>query len=124
VIRVVSSCLLLVLVLAPAARAAGDPELGRRIFGRCGFCHALDPDRRGMVGPTLHGVLGRKAGTLDGFKYSEAMRDAGLVWSEETLRRYITNPQDVVPDNRMVFPGIRNQKEVDDLVAYLKEATR
>jgi cytochrome c len=112
------------IILAPSARAAGDPDVGKRVFGRCHTCHSVDPRNDRMVGPNLHGLFGRRAGSLPGFEYSEAMRGAGFVWSEATLPDYIRNPKAVVPGNRMVFPGIRSEKEVEDLVAYLKAATR
>jgi cytochrome c len=116
--------LALLLAIAPSARAAGDPEAGRHVFGRCHVCHSVDPKNDRMVGPNLHGLFGRRAGSLPGFEYSDAMRRAGFVWNEETLPRYIRDPKALVPDNRMVFPGIRNAKEIEDLVAYLKAATR
>jgi len=117
--------LLVVLVAAAsAARAAGDPEAGRRVFGRCHNCHSVDPKNDRMVGPNLHGLFGRRAGSLAGFHYSDAMRGAGFVWSEETLPVYIRDPQALVPDNRMMFPGLRSTREIEDLVAYLRAATR
>jgi cytochrome c len=114
----------LLILLAPAAQADGNPAVGKRIFGRCHGCHSVDPANDRMVGPNLHGLFGRRAGSLAGFNYSDAMRRAGFVWSEETLHQYVLNPKRVVPDNRMVFPGIRNEEQVEDLVAYLKAATR
>jgi cytochrome c len=116
--------LALLVVFAADARAAGDPEVGRRIFGRCHNCHSVDPRNDRMVGPNLHGLFGRRAGSLAGFDYSDAMRAAGFVWSEETLPAYIRDPRDVVPGNRMMFPGLRSAREIADLVAYLKAATR
>lgn len=114
----------LLILLTPMAHAEGNPAVGKRIFGRCHGCHSVDPANDRMVGPNLHGLFGRPAGSLARFNYSDAMRQAGFVWSEETLHKYILDPKRLVPDNRMVFPGIRNEKEVDDLVAYLKAATR
>jgi cytochrome c len=116
--------LLVPVATAPAARAAGDPEAGRRVFGRCHVCHSVDPKNDRMVGPNLHGLFGRRAGSLAGFDYSDAMRGAGIVWSEETLPLYIRDPKALVPGNRMVFPGLRSAKEIEDLVAYLKTATQ
>jgi cytochrome c len=121
-LSIVSAALLI--ALASSAQAAGNSEAGKRIFGRCHGCHSADPANDRMVGPNLHGLFGRPAGSLVGFDYSDAMKRAGVVWDEETLREYITAPKRLVPDNRMVFPGIKSEKDVDDLVAYLKSATK
>ena len=79
-----------------------------------------------MVGPNLHGVFGRKAGSIEGFRYSANMKeigDGGHTWSDETLRPYLVNPKDVVPRGTMAFPGIRNPQQLNDLMAYLKQAS-
>ncbi len=110
---------------APAARAddAGDPAAGQRIFNQCRACHVIDNNGRNGVGPNLHGVVGRPAATIQNFRYSNPMREkaqGGLTWTEENLRRYITNPKDMAPQGSMAFPGIRNEQQLNDLIAYLK----
>ena len=76
------------------------------------------------MGPSLHGVFGRTAGTEEGFKYSDAMKESGIVWSEETLDVYLTKPKDMVPGTRMAFPGLKDEQDRADIIAYLKEATQ
>jgi nitrite reductase (NO-forming) len=111
---------------APPARAptgasaemAGDPVAGRQVYRKCQACHSLEPGKN-MLGPSLAGVVGRKAGTLSGFSYSPAMKESGLVWDVPALDRYLANPQKVVPGNRMPFPGLKTEHERVDVVAYL-----
>ena len=101
----------------------GDPAAGEKVFNRCRACHVLDADTN-RVGPYLQGVFGRTAGTVEGFNYSPAMKDSGIVWEEETIAEYVTDPKGYVPGNRMAFPGLRKEEDVANLVAYLKEATQ
>lgn len=109
-----------------AAQGAGDAEAGRRVFNQCRACHTTEQGGRSSVGPNLHGVFGRTAGAVQGFRYSEPMREkggGGLVWNDETLRAYIVNPRQVVPGGSMVFAGLRNEQQVTDLIAFLRQAT-
>src|SRR5207302_1088811 len=99
-----------------------NPVRGQRIFGTCAACHSLRPDQN-MTGPSLAGVLERKAGTLQSFsRYSPALTSANIVW--KTMDEWITDPQHVVPSNQMTFPGIKDAGERADLLAFLKEATQ
>lgn len=108
------------LTTAGAAGAAGDPERGERAFGVCRACHALEPGRH-LTGPSLADFWGREAGTVEGFgRYSPALEAADLVWNEDTLDAWLEDPQDVVPGNRMAFPGIRDAQARADLIAFLK----
>jgi cytochrome c len=112
------------LALTGLAQAAGDPGKGNQIFdARCKACHSLEPGKH-KIGPTLHGVFGRKAGSLADYNYSSAMKAANLSWNEETLRQYLADPHKFVPGDKMMFPGIKNEAQLDDLIAYLKEATQ
>jgi cytochrome c len=77
-----------------------------------------------MVGPSLHGIFGRKAGTADSFTYSEAMKSSGIVWDDDTLTKYLGDPKAVVPGGKMAFPGIKDDKQIADLVAYLHQAAQ
>jgi cytochrome c len=119
--------LVALLVLAPIAGAkaqAGDPEAGRRVFNQCQACHTINQGGPNRVGPNLHGAAGRKAGAVDGFRYSANMKqlaEGGLSWDDETLRRYLANPKQVVPQGSMAFPGIRNETQLNDVIAYLKQ---
>jgi cytochrome c len=102
---------------ATAARAA-DADHGKAVFQQCAACHT---DKPGAIGPSLRGVFGRKSASVDGFRYSDAMKRADLTWDEANLRQYISNPQAKVKGNRMPFGGLTNPKDLDDLVAYLKD---
>ncbi|HYM32893.1 MAG TPA: cytochrome c family protein [Candidatus Cybelea sp.] len=125
----IALALALMQIAAPRASFAadapptGDAERGKEIYAQCMYCHAIDQNR---VGPMHKGLFGRKAGSVPGFNYSTAMKKAGekgLVWSPQTLDAYITNPQKVVPGNRMPFGGLSDAQQRADLIAYLKEAT-
>lgn len=102
-----------------AAAAEGDPEAGQQAFQKCAACHSLEAGKV-KVGPPLHGVLGREAGTVEGFNYSDAMKSAEIVWSAETLNEYLAAPKDFIPGNRMPSPGIKDADERADLIAYLQ----
>lgn len=121
--RSLFSLALLVSCAAPAL-ADGDAEAGKRVFSRCMACH--DGKREvNKVGPHLVGVVGRKAGALESFagKYSDAMvaaGAAGLVWDEANLAAYVKAPKEFIPGNRMAFAGIKDEKEIADLIAWLK----
>lgn len=108
---------------AAGAQAAGDVEAGKKAFAKCKACHQLDAGKNG-VGPSLAGVFGRKAGTVEGFKYSDAMKAKAVTWNEETIAAYIADPKGYIPGNKMVFPGIKKESELADIVAYLKSATK
>ena len=114
-------------LIAPAfAARAQDAAAGQRIFNQCRACHVIAKGARATIGPNLFGVIGRRAGTLEGFRYSADMVEkgaAGLVWTEEALRGYITNPKQVVPKGSMTFPGLRNEQQVSDVIAYLQKAS-
>ena len=116
------------LVLAPIAGAkaqAGDPAAGQRVFNQCMACHTIQQGGPNRVGPNLHGVAGRKAGAMEAFRYSANMKqlaEGGLTWDDETLRRYLANPKSVVPQGSMAFPGIRNEQQLNDVIAYVKQA--
>jgi len=115
--------LALLLLLMPRPGEAADIAAGQAIFNRCKICHALEAGKN-MVGPSLHGIFGRKAGTADNFTYSEAMKSSGIVWGDDTLTKYLRNPQEVVPGAKMAFPGIKDEKQIADLLAYLHQAAQ
>ena len=106
---------LFALVAGPAA--AADEGHGKVLFETCAACHS---DRADALGPSLKGVFGRQAASLDGFRYSNPMKRANLVWDEANLRDYISNPQAKVKGNRMPYGGMNDPKDVDDVIAYLK----
>ena len=102
-------------VAAGAARAA-DVEHGKKVFEACAACHSDKPD---ALGPSLAGVIGRKAGSRDDFRYSNAMLRAGFNWDTDNLRQYLADPQAKVKGNRMPFSGLSDPKDVDDVIAYI-----
>jgi cytochrome c len=102
-------------IATPAA--AADAQHGKALFQACAACHTEKPD---ALGPSLKGVVGRKSAALDDFRYSNPMKRASLTWDEAHLRAYILDPQATVKGNRMPFGGLRDPKDADDVVAYLK----
>ncbi len=104
-----------------AAPPAVDPAHGKQVFARCAACHSVGQDARRGIGPALNGVVGRKAGTAPGFRYSSAMRRSGLTWDMETLSRFLKSPSKTVPGTRMAFPGISNPQDRADVIAYLAQ---
>jgi cytochrome c len=116
--------LIVAIFLAARPAAAADAEAGKSVFNRCKICHAIETGKPSPVGPNLHGVFGRKAGTLDNFAYSEAMKGSGIVWGDDTLAKYLRNPREFIPGNKMAFPGVKDDKEMADLLAYLHQAAQ
>ena len=100
---------------------AQDAAAGEKVFAVCKICHQIGETAKNSVGPQLNGVIGRKAGTVPGYAYSPANRDSGLTWNEATFTEYIQDPQAKVPGTKMVFPGVKDPKQVKDLIAYLKQ---
>jgi cytochrome c len=115
--------LLATLLFIAVARADGDATRGEARFQECAACHKLEAGVN-EVGPTLHGLFARKAGELADFRYSPAMKRSGIVWTAETLDRYLADPQAMIPANRMPYAGMANPSDRSDLVAYLLKATK
>lgn len=110
------------LLLAQTTLPQGDPRRGARLFRlrQCAACHTLRPGEH-LIGPSLAGVWGRKAGTLEGYgRYSDALKNARLVWNEETLDQFLEDPQRFIPNTLMKYPGVRDLQARADLIAYLK----
>jgi len=101
--------------------AAQDVEKGQRSFNKCLPCHAIGPGAENKVGPDLNGLDGRRAGAVASFNYSEANKNSGIVWNEPTFKEYIRSPQAKISGTKMVFAGITNPQEIDDLWAYIKQ---
>ncbi|NYH99323.1 c-type cytochrome [Cupriavidus plantarum] len=116
-----AASLLTAAVLPLPSHAAGEPAAGERVFtSKCASCHRVGPNARGGFGPQLNGIVGRQAGSASDYRYSDAMKSAGFAWSEERLRAFIKSPGKVVPGNKMLFWGMRDDKDIDDLLAYLR----
>ncbi|SNR69905.1 cytochrome c family protein [Paracoccus sediminis] len=111
--------------LAAPVQAQDMAADGEKVFRRCSACHEVGPDAQNKVGPQLNALIGRTAGSLDGYAYSTAMVEAGqggLVWTEETLVPYLTKPRDSVPGTKMAFAGLRKPEEITAVIAYIVQA--
>jgi cytochrome c len=111
----------LMLAAAPAAWAQ-DAEAGKKVFNQCRACHVVDKETN-RVGPHLVGLFGRKAGHVDGFAYSDAMKNADITWDEESLSKYLTDPKGFIAGNKMAFAGVKKEDDLKNLIAYLKQET-
>ncbi|TWG89306.1 cytochrome c [Cupriavidus gilardii J11] len=116
------AALILPLSLPLICHAAGDAAAGKSLFQRrCASCHQVGPSARAAFGPHLNGIVGRQAGNTPDYPYSPAMKATRLVWTPENLRAFIRSPDDVVPGNKMRFWGIGNERQLQDLLAYLHQ---
>lgn len=115
---------LLFLTVSMSPAVAQDPENGEQVFRKCKACHRVGEGARNTVGPQLNNVIGRPAGTVEGFNYSKANRKAGaegLVWTEENLMVYLEDPKGFMDGTKMAFAGLRDEQDRKDLIAYLKK---
>ena len=111
------------ILAAGLAHAQGDAKRGQKLFEECHACHALERGAQG-VGPSLHGVFGRRAGELDDFRYSPALKRSGIIWTADTLDAFLADSQQFVPANRMPYAGMPNAADRADLVAYLEKVAK
>jgi cytochrome c len=118
-----TAALSMLLLLAGAAHADGDAVRGEVRFQDCAACHRLEAGTNN-IGPSLHGIFTRKAGEIADFRYSPAIKRSGIVWTPETLDKFITDPQALVPGNRMPYAGMANAADRADLIAYLTKASQ
>src|ERR1700742_4987867 len=104
----------------PASSArAQDAAAGKTSFNKCLPCHAIGEGAKNKIGPELNGLDGRKAGTVEGFSYSDANKNSGITWNEAEFKDYIKDPKAKIPGTKMIFAGIKNEKEVNDLWAFI-----
>ena len=101
--------------------SAQDVAAGEKSFRKCLPCHSIGPNAQNKVGPKQNGLDGRKSGTVEGFAYTDANKNSGIVWNETTFKEYIADPRAKIPGTKMIFPGIKNAQEATDLWAYMKQ---
>ena len=118
--RVVALGALLALTAGQSALAQ-DAASGEKIFAQCRACHQVGETAKNVVGPVLNGLFGRQAGTVEGYNYTPANKNSGITWDEATFREYIKDPKAKIPGTKMVYPGLKDEKRIDDLIAYLKQ---
>ena len=110
-----------VLAVSNVVAKAQDVANGEAVFRQCRACHTVGPEARNLVGPLLNGLDGRKSGTIEGFDYSPANKNSGIVWNEASFKDYIKDPLAKMPGTKMQFVGIKSEKDAGDLWAYLKQ---
>jgi cytochrome c len=110
-----------ILSFSPTVSQAQDAAAGEKVFAPCKACHQVGESAKNAVGPILNGLIGRKAGTVEGYAYSAANKNSGLTWDEATFTEYIQNPKAKVPGTKMIFPGLKDEQKIKDLIAYLKQ---
>lgn len=116
-IRVCLAFVFASILVGPAM--AGDPASGAIVFKKCAACHSVGEGAANKVGPVLNGLFGRPAGSVPGYTYSEANKNSGIIWSEETFAAYIRNPRAMVKKTKMSFAGLKKDQEIDDIIAFL-----
>ncbi len=109
--------------LTSNAALSADLKKGEKVFKKCRACHVVDKEKN-KVGPHLVGLFGRKSGAVEKFKYSKAMKEAGIDRTADTLSEYLKKPKKFVPGTKMVFAGLKKEAQIIDLIAYLQEATK
>lgn len=123
IMRVAAALAVLAATAAPAF-AQGDPEEGEKVFRKCKACHMVGDNAKNRVGPVLNGIVDNEIASVEGFNYSDAFlekKEEGLVWTEENLDVYLEDPREYIPGTRMVFAGLRDEEDRQDVIAYLKQ---
>jgi cytochrome c len=107
------------MLCGPLSAQADDVADGKKVFAQCQACHQVGEKAKNAVGPVLNGLFGRPAGTVPGFKYSEANKNSGITWDEDTFKEYIKDPRKKIPGTKMIYAGLKDEEKVGDLIAYL-----
>ena len=110
---------MIIIILTVSIANTADTVKGKKVFKKCVACHSLQ-EGKNKIGPSLYNLLGRKAGSVDGYKYSKAMKNSGVVWNEESLDKFLTKPRKFIPKTKMSFRGIKKKSLRDDIISYLK----
>jgi cytochrome c len=120
-LMIVTASALAAIAASASTAFAQDVDAGQRQFNKCLPCHAVGPDAENKIGPQLNGLDGRHSGTAANYSYSDANKNSGIVWDEASFKEYIKNPAAKVPGTKMAFAGIKNDQDINDLWAYLKQ---
>ena len=115
------SIAIVALASSAGVAVAGDIAAGEKAFKKCIACHSIGETAKNMIGPAQNGLKGRRSGTVPGYNYSEANKNSGIVWDEATFKEYIKNPRAKIPGTKMTFPGIKDEKEAEDLWSFLEQ---
>jgi cytochrome c len=113
--------IVVIMVALTSSTKAQDVAAGEQSFKKCLPCHAVGEGAKNKVGPVLNGLEGRHSGTIPDYSYSDANKNSGITWDEAAFKDYIKDPRAKIPNTKMIFPGIKNEKEAGDLWAYLKQ---
>jgi cytochrome c len=116
--RAIFAAAALAALAAGSAHAAGDVDAGKDVFKKCAICHAAEPGKN-KIGPSLFDVVGRAPGSVANFNYSDAMKGMKQPWTPEQLDAYLTDPRSLVPGGKMIFPGLKDEKDRRNVIAYL-----
>ena len=120
--KTISSALAVIAWFAAGPNAmAQDVAAGKTSFNKCMACHSIGEGAKNKVGPELNGLDGRKSGTAEGYSYSDGNKNSGITWNESEFKEYIKDPKAKIPGTKMIFPGIKNEKEINDLWAFLAQ---
>lgn len=122
-LKTLAAAALIAIAFAAGAHAEGDAAKGQKVFAKCMACHTLEAGKN-KVGPSLHAIIGRKSGSVEGFSYSDAMKNANVTWDEAEIDKYLTNPKKEIPGNKMAFPGLPKPDDRANVIAYLKQASQ
>jgi len=114
----------MVVALSAGNAFAADLAKGEKVYKKCKACHTLDAGGKNKIGPNLNGVFGRVSGTMEGFKFSKAMKEAAVTWDEKTMDQFLTKPKKMIKKTKMSFAGLKKESDRANLIAYLKEATK
>ena len=110
---------MIIIILTVSIANTADTVKGKKVFKKCVACHSLE-EGKNKIGPPLNNLLGRKAGSVKGYKYSKAMKNSGVVWNEESLDKFLTKPRKFIPKTKMSFRGIKKKSLRDDLISFFK----
>jgi cytochrome c len=109
------------MIAAGGTAFAQDVAKGQKVFNKCLVCHSIGPDAENKIGPELNGLDGRHSGSVPNYPYSDANKNSGIVWNETTFKEYIKDPKAKIPGTKMIFAGLPNEQDIDDVWAYIKQ---